>query len=157
MPAPTRLLHSAGLCALLLAAYLWAWTPARTAWTTHAAGPVLTWAAGSADAVTVRPQAHIVQVTLDADTTLGYTSPAGVKFLLPGLFLLCIAPRRPWLGAFFAGHLALGALALGLLAGGAAGTPLLLRAADFVQAYAVDAYSLAVPTLRVVQGRAEGA
>jgi hypothetical protein len=147
------LLHRFGLCALLLAAYLWAWTPARTAWTTHLAGPTLTWAAPTPTAVTVRPQARIVQMAVDADTRLSYTAPAGVKFLLPGMVLLLVAPRRSWVGGFFAGHLALGGLVLVLLAGGATGSVLLLRAADFVQAYGVDAYSLAVPTLRWVQAR----
>jgi len=76
-----------------------------------------------------------------------------VKFLLPGLFLLLYAPRRAWLGRFFTGHLALGGLTLALGAAAAGGVPLALRIADFVQTYAVDAYSLAVPTLRVVQRR----
>jgi hypothetical protein len=143
----TAWLHRAGLAGLLLAAYLWAWTPARTAWTAHAAAPVLTRVADAEAAVTARPAAHTVRVRISADDRFRYRAPAGIKFLLPGLFLVVIAPARPRLWAFFGGHLALGALALGLGAGGIAGLPGGVALARFVQTYGVDAYSLAVPTL----------
>jgi hypothetical protein len=77
----------------------------------------------------------------------GYTAPAGVKFLLPAGFLILVAPKRPRLRSFFAGHLLLGALGLGLLAGGVAGLPGGLGLSRFVQTYGVDTYSLAVPVL----------
>ena len=147
-------LHRAALAGLLLAAYLWAWTPARTAWVEHGAAPLLTLAAGPGAEVTARPAAHTVRVTpADGDATT-YTAPAGIKFLLPGLFLILIAPARPRLGAFFGGHLGLGALALGLAAAGLAGLPGGLGLAGFVQTYGVDAYSLAVPTLVFARQRA---
>jgi hypothetical protein len=147
-------LHRAGLAGLLLAAYLWAWTPARTAWTAHAAAPVLTRVADAEAAVTARPAAHTVRVRISADDRFRYRAPAGIKFLLPGLFLVVIAPARPRLWAFFGGHLALGALALGLGAGGIAGLPGGVALARFVQTYGVDAYSLAVPTLVFARHRA---
>jgi hypothetical protein len=143
----TAWLHRAALAGLLLAAYLWAWTPARTAWVEHGAAPLLTLAAGPESTVTARPAAHTVRVTpTDGDATT-YTAPAGVKFLLPGLFLVVISPARPRLWAFFGGHLALGALALGLAATGLTGLPGGVALARFVQTYGVDAYSLAVPTI----------
>jgi hypothetical protein len=146
-------LHRAGLGGLLLATYLWAWTPARTAWTAHAAAPVLTRVADAEAAVTARPAAHTVRVQLSDDDRFRYRAPAGVKFLLPGLFLVVIAPARPRLWAFFGGHLALGALVLGLAATGLAGLPGGVALARFVQTYGVDAYSLAVPTLVYVRRR----
>ena len=143
----TAWLHRAALAGLLLAAYLWAWTPARTAWVEHGAAPLLTLAAGPGAEVTARPAAHTIRVRISDDNSFRYRAPAGVKFLLPGLFLILIAPARPRLGAFFGGHLALGALALGLAAAGLAGLPAGLGLAGFVQTYGVDAYSLAVPTI----------
>lgn len=150
----TSWLHRAGLVVLLLAAYLWAWTPARTAWTAHGAAPLLTMASSPDAAVSARPAAHVVRVTpADGDATT-YTAPAGITFLLPGLFLIVIAPARPHLWAFFGGHLALGVLALGVAAAGLAGLPGGLGLARFVQSYGVDAYSLAVPTIVFARGRA---
>jgi hypothetical protein len=140
----TAWLHRAGLAGLLLAAYLWAWTPARTAWTDGSAA-LLTRAAPTEVDVTARPAAHTIRLSGADASEARYTAPAGIKFLLPGLFLLLIGPARPRLWAFFAGHLGLGALALGLTAAGLAGLPGGLGLAGFVQTYGVDAYSLAVP------------
>ena len=150
-------LHRVVLAGLLLAAYLWAWTPARTAWTTHGAAlieQVMT-AAGASGTVTARPTAHAFRVGTERDTTTRYTAPAGIKFLLPGLFLLLLAPSRPTLGPFFAGHLLLGALALALLAVAAAGLPAGRLLARFVQTYGVDAYSLGVPVLVLARRRSK--
>jgi hypothetical protein len=115
---------------------------------------VLTRVADAEATVTARPAAHAVRVQMSADDRFRYRAPAGVKFLLPGLFLVVIAPARPRLWAFFGGHLALGALALGLGAGGIAGLPGGVALARFVQTYGVDAYSLAVPTLVFARHRA---
>jgi len=146
----TPWLHRAGLAGLLLAAYLGAWTPARTAWTDGSAAlltraALLSRAAPTEVDVTARPAAHTIRLSGLDGGAARYTAPAGIKFLLPGLFLLFIAPARPRLWAFFAGHLGLGALALGLTAAGLAGLPGGLGVAGFVQTYGVDAYSLAVP------------
>ena len=140
-------IHRVVLAGLLLAAYLWAWTPARTAWTTQGAAlieQVMT-AAGAPGTMTARPTAHAFRVGTERGTATSYAAPAGIKFLLPGLFLLLLAPSRPSLGPFFAGHLLLGALALALLAIGAAGLPAGRLMARFVQTYGTDAYSLAAP------------
>jgi hypothetical protein len=136
--------HRTILAGLLLTAYLVAWTPARTTWTRAAAG-ALEAVASTETTVSPRLRAHVVRVQPEAGSAFSYTAPAGVKFLLPGLFLVLIAPTRPLLGAFFAGHLALGGLTLGLATAAFAGLPGGLGLADFVQSYGVDAFSLAVP------------
>lgn len=149
-------LHRLVLAAGLLTAYLYAWTPARTAWVTYGAAPALEQVVehtGREGTITARPASHRLHVDPSEGGTLGYTAPAGVKFLLPALFLVLIAPTRPRLWSFFAGHLGLGLLTVGFLAGGLAGLPGGLRMADFVQTYGVDAYSLAVPVLVFVRTR----
>jgi len=145
--------HRTVLAALLLTAYLVAWTPARTAWT-HAAATVLDTTAPATTNVSVRPAAHIVALR-SAKRSFSYTAPAGVKFLLPGLFLVLIAPSRPPLGSFFAGHLALGGLTLGLSVAALAGLPKGFELVGFLQSYGIDTYSLAVPVL--VWGRTRAA
>jgi hypothetical protein len=144
--------HRTVLAGLLLTAYLFAWTPARTAWT-RAAATVLDVTAPTATEVTARPDAHVVSLQPENKPSFAYTAPAGVKFLLPGLFLALIVPSRPLLGTFFAGHLALGSLTLGFAAAALAGMPGGLNLAVFVQTYGVDAYSLAVPVLTFARHR----
>lgn len=144
-------LHRTVLLGLLLVAYLWAWTPARTAWTAQSA-VLLGHVVEETDVVSARPPAHTLRVHLGHDASIEYTAPAGVKFLLPAGFLILMAPGRPLLGAFFAGHLLLGGLALVLLAGGAIGLPAGLGLSRFVQTYGVDAYSLAVPVFVFTRG-----
>jgi len=154
----TPWLHRTGLAGLLLAAYLWAWTPARTAWT-NAGAALLTRVTPAQTTVSARPAAHTIRLSAPDGPGARYTAPAGVKFLLPALFLLFIAPARPRLWTFFGGHLALGILALALLSAGLAGLPGGFVLAGFVQSYGVDAYSLAVPVFvfarRTRMGREE--
>ena len=151
----TRWLHRAVLVVLLLAAYLWAWTPARTAWTEHAAD-LLRHASPAETTVTARPLAHTIRVTPRDAPPSKHTAPAGIKFLLPGLFLLLLAPTRPRLAVFFAGHLALGGLALALLAAGLNGILGGRLLARFAQTYGTDAYSLAVPVFVFVHRHRAG-
>jgi hypothetical protein len=140
--------HRTVLAGLLLAAYLFAWTPARTAWTRTAA-TVLNMAAPAATDVSARPTTHVVQIQLQTGTVFSYTAPAGVKFLLAGFALVFIAPTRPPLGTFFGGYLVLGGLTCGLAVAECIGLPGGLGLARFMQTYGVDAYSLSVPVLVV--------
>ena len=150
----TDWLYRTVLVCLLLAAYLWAWPPARTLWTAQSAALLehLVDARAADGAVAGSPDGHVLRVTVN-DTTGKYTAPAGVKFLLPAGFLVLVAPRRPRVGTFFAGHLLLGGLALGLLAGCTAGLPGGFGLSRFLQTYVVDAYSLAVPVLAFARTR----
>lgn len=144
-------LHRTVLAGLLVTAYLYAWTPARTAWVTHLAVPVLEHSAPPEAQVSARPRAHTVRVQAPSGATLTYSAPAGVKFLLPGLFLAVFGAARPRLGLFFGGHLFLGGVILLLDAVGVTGVPGGLSLADFVQQYGVDAYSLTMPILVLTQ------
>ena len=148
-------LYRAVLAGLLLATYLWAWTPVRTAWTTQGAALVerVMDAADANGTVLARPAVHALRVQTDGDTTTGYTAPAGVKFLFPAGVLVLVVPARPRLGIFFAGHLLIGGLSLGLLAGDAADLPGGFGLSRFLQTYGVDAYSLTVPVLAFARTR----
>jgi hypothetical protein len=145
--------HSTILAGLLLTAYLWAWTPVRTAWTNYGSTLLeqVVSATGSDASVSGRSGAHTLQFRVDDERTVGYAAPAGMRFLLPAGFLLLVAPRRPHLGLFFLGHLGLGLLGLSLLLGEAAGLPGSLELTRFIHDYAVEGYSLAVPVFVFVQ------
>lgn len=143
--------HRTVLAGLLLATYLFAWTPARSVWLEHGAAPLL--ASVTKGTVTARAQAHTVRVQPADGAGFTYRAPAGIKFLLPGLFLLLIAPARHRLWAFWAGHLGVSSLVLLLTASGGAGAAVGLCLARFVQAYGIDAYSLMVPVLVVARYR----
>jgi len=159
---PTRAawLFRLGMAGLLVLVYLTVWSEARRAIMVHAAYPVLKAVAADSPAasVTANPRSGAVAVAVRGAESGGtervtLTAPAGVQFLLPALFLVLVAPGRPdWL-YFGAGHVGLSALAVG---GGAVmigapgyGAPVV----TFVQAYLVDAYSLAVPALVYVRHR----
>lgn len=151
----------AGAALLVLAIYLWAWRPARTALTRHAASPLLVAAAppgATADAVQL--VGRRVRVTPRAapaasGAPLTFVAPAGVRFLLPGLFLAAAFPRRFLWGTLWGMHVAAGAAALLVLAGvvrWGVGAGLY----DFWTATGRDLFSLLAPLwigLRARQGR----
>lgn len=146
--------HRLVIGGLLLIAYLWAWTPARTAWVEYGAAPLLETVMERADTegtIAARPADYLVRLEPSRRPDRTYRAPAGVKFLLPAFFLILVVPRRLYVGLFFAGHLLLGLTSLAFFTGGAAGVPVSLWAADYVQTYVVDAYSLTVPLLALVR------
>jgi hypothetical protein len=145
-------LHRSLLAGLLLATYLFAWTPARTAWT-HGTAALFEHVLPAAHAVSARASAHTVRIQHSNDTGITYRAPAGIKFLLPGLFLVLIAPVRPRLFLFLGGHLGLGLLTMILILAAARGCPGGLAVARFLQSYGLDTYSLAVPVLLMVRSR----
>lgn len=149
MPTPfATWVHRGVLVVLLFGAYQLAWTPARSTWITHGAAPLLERTqhlTGQQRAITIRPAAKSLYIQTSTETIFRYTAPAGIKFLLPGLFLLVIAPRQSWIGLFFGGHLIISILTLLLLSADTAGLVGPARIADFVQIYGVDAYSLTLP------------
>lgn len=146
-------LHRVVLGGLLLIAYLYAWTPARTAYTQYGIAPALAWVAGPNQTVSARPAAHTIRVDSASGAGLTVRAPAGVKFLLAAGALIMLVPSRPPLGLFFGGHLLLGLLTGGLAGAALSGMPGGLVLADFVQSYLVDTFSLGVPVLAFVQAR----
>ncbi len=139
-------IHRGVLAGLLLTAYLYAWTPLRTAWTIGATA-VLERVASASQEVSARPTAHTIRIASANEVSMRYRSPAGVEFLLPALFLVMIVPVRPRLGLFVGGHVGLATLTVILMATGLFGLPGGFGLAAFIQQYGVDAYSLAVPVL----------
>jgi len=156
------------MAGLLLLVYLLLWSPVRRGIVVHGVYPVLNAAATEGEAtVTLNTAAGVVRIDVARKKTSSMHSgrdlpefwrgtlaaPAGVKFLLPALFLVVLAPGRPYWLYFGAGHLVLGGLALGsgvvLLHAPTYGEPLL----RFVQSYATDAYSLGVPALVLIAHR----
>lgn len=146
--------HRLVLVGLLFAAYELAWRPARSAWISHGAAPLLERVLDFTNqhrAMTVRSEPRALYIETTGEMIFRYTAPGGIKFLLPGLFLLIVAPRYPRIWEFLGGHLALGLLTLLLLSGETAAMTGSAQIADFVQSYGVDAYSLTVPIFVLAQ------
>jgi len=163
LPAsPGRIGRAVGLrvlsCALLFGLYLYVWSPyGRTAVLHHVGAPLLEWVASPAWTVTVAPDAHRLALSpppsagtlipSSSTQSIGLTAPAGVRFLLPALGLVLLAPGRLYWIGLWGGHVALGGLALGFLALGVAAHPIGFVLHDFTTAYLVDAFSLAAIVL----------
>jgi len=147
--------HGGVLALLLLVAYFTAWRPVRMEIMTSAVQPALqAAAAGSGAQVRVIAGGGAIRIQQPEGrfpSKGGFPAPAGVPFLLPALFLVVLAPRRPYWLLFWAGHVLLsGVLVLGwalALQGVDAGG----YVATFTKAYGVDAYSLLVPMLVLVR------
>jgi hypothetical protein len=142
------------LSTLLIAVYFFAWSPVRSLIVTDLASPLLQEAARvqEEDFVDVNPTSGAVLITLETiDHHGSFGAPAGVTFLLPGLFLVLFSPvRTGWLIVFWIGHCGISGLCL--LGWFVALTGLMPGAyvAEFVNAYLVDAYSLLAPVIAVV-------
>ena len=142
---------------LLVVAYFTAWQSVRTGWSDSVVYPALSALAASSD--THRVVASAQRVVVVRKQASGGTArfavapPAGIKFLLPALFIVLITPLRPYWLYFATGHMVLSAIAV---CGGAililmpGGADLFLV---FVQSYLVDAYSLIVPVIVYVRNR----
>jgi len=142
------------LAGLLLGAYVYAWRPyGRTVAAQSVAAPILRAVTEtSPEGWTVHIRSGGRRLTLRSPSrsqSLGWTAPAGVRFLLPALGVILVAPRRLyWLG-LWGGHLVLGALGLALLGLEiVAGGPWLVLY-DALTQYVVDAFSLGVAALVV--------
>ena len=137
------------LAGLLLGAYFYAWRPyGRTTAVRSVAVPLCRAAtAASAGSWTVRARPGRRRLLLrspSGDRSLGWTAPAGVRFLLPALGLVLVAPRRLyWLG-LWGGHVVLGTLGLALLCLGMVAGDGWLVLYDALTQYLVDAFSLGV-------------
>ena len=115
------------LVVALVGTYAYAWRPyGRTAAVHSGAVPILrATAGGSPNGCTVQARPggrRLVLRTSTGDRSFGWTAPAGVRFLLPALGVALLAPRRLYWLLLWGGHVALGALGLGLLCLGIAGS-----------------------------------
>jgi hypothetical protein len=151
------------LAVLFVVVYLWGWGPARSAWITGVAAPVLeaveSATGGDRYAVAARPAAAtlVVRRAGESGAAAGrHRAPAGVKFALSGLACVLIAPLRPYWAVVWAGNVVLGACSLAMLAAAVGGADAGFVLSTFVARYVVDAFSLAVPTFALMRGRLGG-
>ena len=137
------------LTSLLLGLYLYGWSPyGRTAFTRHVAAPALSAAASPDWTVTVRDGGQRLTLS-SASRSIGATAPAGVRFLLPALGLVLLAPKKLyWLG-LWGGHVVLGLLGLGFLVMGLWELSVGFALHDATTTYLLDALSLGVAVLAV--------
>ena len=143
------------LVGVLLGAYFYGWRPyGRTVAVQSVAVPLLRTVTGeSPEGWTVRSRPGGRRLTLrtpSGDRSFGWTAPAGARFLLPALGLALVAPRRPYWGLLWGGHLALGALGLALLSLGVGVGDAWFVLYDALTQYLVDAFSLGVAAWGVV-------
>ncbi|PAP76379.1 hypothetical protein BSZ37_07945 [Rubrivirga marina] len=93
----------------------------------------------------------------DADRAFAsWTAPPGLLFLLPGLFLVGLRPRRPYWAVLLACHVALGGAQVALVAAGIAWSDAVFEAYRFSQTYATEAVGLGVPVLLYVLATRDG-
>ncbi|MCS3827470.1 hypothetical protein GGP85_002940 [Salinibacter ruber] len=157
-----RWLLGPGLAGLLLGLYFTAWgTTVRSAYIAHVARPVLETALPAPDAWTLHTAGNGRVVALrsaSGDRTVSHTAPAGVRFLLPALFLAVVAPRRPYWLVLWAGHCGLALLSLAALALGLWGVAAGFAVHAVASRYLVDAFSLGVAVIGTVRvfGLGEG-
>lgn len=143
------------LMTLLVISYFMLWQPARNGWMRSVVYPVLAETAMTSDAHHVTLGGR--NVALAYKDGSGNTSqhvippPAGVKFLLPALFIVAMAPRQPDVLYFFTGHVALSVLIATTFAGSIVGGTILGEVGKGIQVYVVDAYSLATPIFSYVR------
>ena len=160
--APGRIGRAVGLrilsCALLFGLYLYVWSPyGRPAVLQRVEAPLLERVASPSWTITVAPDAHRLSLSPPSSApspvpsasprSIRRTAPAGVRFLLPALGLVLLAPGRLYWLALWGGHVALGLLGLGFLVLGVAGLPVGFVLHDFTTAYLIDAFSLAAIVL----------
>lgn len=143
--------RGAVLAACLLMAYVTVWQPVRTCMLSRIAHPSLQYAASgnSSASVHLNHGAQVIQIHYEElrGRRAPFPAPAGVTFLLPGLFLCVLAPRRPVWFFFLLGHLGMSGLTL---LGWTIAFQDVSLAVHVVQAlgdYGIDAYSLMVPAL----------
>jgi len=143
------------LVALLLGAYVYGWRPYGRPASVHAlAAPLLrSVVAGAPRPWEVRPRPGGHRLTLaagDGAPSIGWTAPAGVRFLLPALGVALLAPRRPYWLVLWGGHLLLGGLGLLFLCLGVTTGAFWFLLYDGLTQYLVDAFSLGVAAWAVI-------
>ena len=83
-----------------------------------------------------------------------WVPPAGILFLLPGLFLIAAFPREPYWLYLLGYHLVVGLVSFGVFALGVAFSEAAFDLYRFSRTYLTEAVSLAVPALIWLRARA---
>lgn len=125
------------------------WQPLRQAAAVHVAKPVLAMIASTSDTVsdvTVRPRPPTVFLNFPDDREhVEVAIPAGLYYFLPAVFLLFVAPRKPWWLVLLLFALALGILEFLCAVVGVLGIEFGFTAHEFVQRHLIKPLSIAVP------------
>jgi hypothetical protein len=155
------------LLVALVACYMMVWQPARNGSVVAVYEYALSDLASESPSGTVRLEGsgRAIRVgtgTKGTSTVLPLTlrAPAGVVFLLPAIALVIVAPFRAYWLFLWVCHVSIFLACVGLIAmsgdglrgamsGGAA--PLGLYVVDFLQAYAIDVVSIAIPTIAIIR------
>lgn len=140
------LLLRIGLAGLLALAHTFLWQPIRRSLPAILA-PVLdaipTARAALFDLIPRRPSpAVLIQ---QGELEIVYSIPGGFYFLVPGIFLVLVAPRRPYWAVLLGVLLALGAVDFGFVALGVGWTDAGFTAHTFVHRFMAQPLSLALP------------
>jgi len=145
------------LVVLLSLTYLFAWRPARSWIATEIMYPVLRASCTAPACSGIQPHGGAALVRLELGPgapgleTVSLAAPAGIRFLLPGLFLLIIGARGHYLFGLWMAHIVLVSCALGLASVAAAGFPLAAHGSFFITQYGLGAVSLGVPALALAR------
>lgn len=158
---PSPLLRGAAVFGLVLL-YALLLRPARPLLTHGLALPALQAAMASqpgAYEIVVRRNGISLEICRAEDgperALTSWTAPPGLLFLLPGLFLIGLRPRRlDWL-LLLASHIGLGVLQVALVTAGVAGSSAGFDAYRFSQTYLTEAVGLGVPVLLYALARRE--
>jgi hypothetical protein len=150
--------HAGPVLAVLIAAtYFVAGRPVRELLTAHVAFPALEEAADWSPElrVTLSDERRSVQIDrVNPPVRLAsYSAPGGGSFLLGALVLAALFPARPYWLILLAWHAVAGAAGLGALLYGVSGELSGYWVHRFVVRYALDAPSLVLAVLGVVEAR----
>lgn len=130
-----------------------AWQPLRQAAAVYVASPVLTWIASTGDTishVSVRPKPPTVFLEFpDGREHVEVAIPAGLYYFLPAVFLLLVAPRKPYWLVLLLIALALGVLEFLFAVTGVLGLGFGFTAHEFVQRHLVKPMSIAIPLILI--------
>ena len=139
------------LALVLLGVYAGAWRPARACFTACVVYPLTARAASASQAEVIRlPDPLTVEVRVPGLSPQRYRTPVGIEFLLTGMLLLVLYPRRPYFCCYWLGVMVLAAVSLAAFVGGVTGARWFFGVNTFIGTYVSMAACLAVAAVATV-------
>lgn len=151
LKGPGDLLLRVALAFGLVVGHAWVWQPIREVVAALVAGPLLRWVASDAvvSAVVVPAGARYVELLRVGGQSVTYDVPGGLFFLIPGVFLALVAPRRWYWLMLLVALLGLGVLDFLAVVAGAAWGHAGFVAHEFVRHYMIRPLSIGIPLVLV--------